>query len=74
MCYFKDKRCVWRTHHGVFTLVFTVYEYDFLETFRFDTEYEFNYTYDFLETFRFDTEYESDYTYDFLETFRFDYE
>ena len=18
MCYFKDKRCVWRTHHGVF--------------------------------------------------------
>ena len=18
MCYFKDKRCIWRTHHGVF--------------------------------------------------------
>ena len=38
------------------------YEYDFLETFRFEYEYEFDYEYDFLETFRFDYEYE----YEFL--------
>ena len=48
--------------------------YDFLEIFRFDYEYEFDYEYDFLETFRFDYKYEFDYEYDFLETFRFDYE
>ena len=50
------------------------YEYDFLETFGFDYEYEFSYEYDFSETFRFECEYEFDYEYDFLETFRFDYE
>ena len=27
------------------------YEYNSLETFRFDYEYEFDYEYDFLETF-----------------------
>ena len=43
------------------------YEYDFLETFRFDYEYEFDYKYDFLETFKFDCEYEFDYEYDFLD-------
>ena len=42
------------------------YEYDFLETFRFDYKYEFDYEYDFLKTFRFDYEYEFDYEYDFL--------
>ena len=36
---------------------------DFLETFRFDYEYEFDYEYDFLETFRFDYEYEFDYNF-----------
>ena len=41
------------------------YECDFLETFRFDYEYEFNYEYDFLETFRFDYENEFNYEYDF---------
>ena len=50
------------------------YEYDFLETFGFDYEYEFNYEYNFSETFRFECEYEFDYEHDFLETFRFDYE
>ena len=36
------------------------YEYDLLETFRFDYECEFDYEYDFFETFRFDYEYEFD--------------
>ena len=52
------------------------YEYDFLETIRYDYghyEYEFDYRYDLLETFRFDCEYEFCYEYDFLETFRYDY-
>ena len=52
----------------------TTTEYDFLETFRFDYEYQFDCGYDFLETFRFDYEYQFDCGYDFLETFRFDYE
>ena len=46
----------------------------FLEIFRFDYQYEFDYEYDFLGTFRFDYEYEFHYEYDFLETFRFNYE
>ena len=33
-------------------------EYDFLEIFRSDKEYEFDYEYDFLETLRFDYEYD----------------
>ena len=36
----------------------TSYGYDFLETCRFDYEYEFDCEYDFLETFRFDYEYD----------------
>ena len=32
--------------------------YDFLETFRFDCEYKFDYEYGVLKIFRFDYEYE----------------
>ena len=41
-------------------------EYDFLETFRFDYEYECDYGNDFLEIVRFHYEYEFDFENDFF--------